>query len=271
MKPVFEYQDYRVCMMDYYKDRKKKSAFTWRDFSKAAGFASPSYLKLVCDGKSSLSRVGIPKVAAAMGYTGAEHDYFVNLVEFGNAKDDKKKSVFFNEMTQIASEQRVRVLNAETFAYYDSAVNSIVRELAPLMPGALPNEITKKIKHTFSAQHVRESLAFLVKANLLRETGTNTYEQTDKAITGSGEAIPLAIRSMNRQMIDLAREALDKVGTDERNISGVTMGIDAETYKQIVQELTACRKKIIAIANKCQDIDRVYRLNLQLFPLTEKI
>ena len=258
-------------MMDYYKDRKKKSAFTWRDFSKAAGFASPSYLKLVCDGKSSLSRVGIPKVAAAMGYTGAEYDYFVNLVEFGNAKDDKKKSVIFNEMTRIASEQRVRVLNAETFAYYDSAVNSIVRELAPLMPGALPNEITKKIKHTFSAQHVRESLAFLVKANLLRETGVNSYEQTDKAITGSGEAIPLAIRSMNRQMIDLAREALDKVGTDERNISGVTMGIDAETYKQIVQELTACRKKIIAIANKCQDIDRVYRLNLQLFPLTEKI
>lgn len=271
MKPVFEYQDYRVCMMDYYKDRKKKSAFTWRDFSKAAGFASPSYLKLVCDGKSSLSRVGIPKVAAAMGYTGAEYDYFVNLVEFGNAKDDKKKSDFFNKMTRIASEQRVRVLNAETFAYYDSAVNSIVRELAPLMPGALPNEIAKKIKHTFSAQHVRESLAFLVKANLLRETGVNSYEQTDKAITGSGEAIPLAIRSMNRQMIDLARESLDKDGTDERNISGVTMGVDAETYKQIVQELTACRKKIIAIANKCQDIDRVYRLNLQLFPLTEKI
>lgn len=271
MTSVFEYQDYRVCMRDYYDDRKKKSAFTWRDFSKAAGFASPSYLKLVCDGKSSLSRVGIPKVAAAMGYTGAEYDYFVNMVEFGNAKDDNKKKRFLDEMTRIATEQQVRVLYADMFAYYDSAVNSIVRELAPLMPGALPSELAKKIKHTFSAQHVRESLAFLIKAGLLRETDDNTYEQTDKAITGSKEAIPLAIRSMNRQMIDLARESLDKVDTSERNISGVTMGVDAETYALIAQELEACRKKIIAIANKCQDIDRVYRLNLQLFPLTEKV
>ncbi|SHL06568.1 TIGR02147 family protein [Fibrobacter sp. UWEL] len=271
MKPVFEYQDYRACMQDYYEDRKKKSAFTWRDFSKAAGFASPSYLKLVCDGKSSLSRVGIPKVAAAMGLTGADYDYFVNLVEFGNAKDDKKKTHFFNEMTRIASEQRIRVLNADTFAYYDSAVNSIVRELAPLMKGALPNEISKQIKHSFSAQHVRESLAFLVKAGLLREVGVNAYEQTDKAITGSGEAIPLAIRSMNRQMIDLARESLDIVDSNERNVSGVTMGVNADTFKQISDELNACRKKIIAIANKCDNIDQVYRLNLQLFPLTEKV
>ncbi|PWJ62077.1 MULTISPECIES: TIGR02147 family protein [unclassified Fibrobacter] len=271
MKPVFEYQDYRSFMMEYYEDRKKKSAFTWRDFSKAAGFASPSYLKLVCDGKSSLSRVGIPKVASAMGLSGAESTFFEALVEFGNAKDDKKKTLFLNKMTRIAAEQQVRVLYADTFAYYDSAVNSIVRELAPLMPGALPNDMAKKIMHTFSAQHVRESLVFLVKAGLLRETTTNTYEQTDKAITGSKEAIPLAIRSMNRQMIDLARESLDKVDTSERNISGVTMGVNAETYAEIAQEIEACRKKIIAIANKCQDIDRVYRLNLQLFPLTETV
>lgn len=271
MKPIFEYQDYRAYMGDYYDDQKKKSAFTWRDFSKAAGFASPSYLKLVCDGKSSLSRVGMPKVAAAMGLAGAELAYFKALVEFGNAKDDKKKTKFLNEMTRIATELKVRVLYADTFAYYDSAVNSIVRELAPLMPGALPNDIAKKIKHTFSAQHVRESLVFLTKAGLLRETDTNTYEQTDKAITGSKEAIPLAIRSMNRQMIDLARESLDKVDSSERNISGVTMGVNADTYAQIAKEVDACRKKIISIANKCQDIDRVYRLNLQLFPLTETI
>lgn len=271
MNVIYEYQDYRQFMLDFYNESKKKAAFTWRDFSKAAGFASPSYLKLVCDGKSALSRVGIPKVATAMGLAGSESEYFKNMVEFCNAKDDKKKIFFFNEMSRIAAEQRVRVLNADMFAYYDSTINSIVRELAPLMPGALPNDIAKKIKHTFSAQHVRETLSFLVKTGLLKETLPNTFEQTDKAITGSGEAIPLALRSMNRQMIDLARESLDKVDTSERNISGVTMGIDADSYALIAQEVDLCRKRIIAIANKCSHIDQVYRLNLQLFPLTEKV
>ena len=96
MKPITEYQDYRQLMRDFYEER-KKSAYTWREFSKAAGFSSPSYLKLVCDGKSSLSRVGVPCVAAAMDLSGFEYDYFSLLVEFGNAKDDEKKKKKYNQ------------------------------------------------------------------------------------------------------------------------------------------------------------------------------
>lgn len=270
MKSITDYQDYRQLMRDFYEDR-KKTAYTWREFSKAAGFASPSYLKLVCDGKSSLSRVGIPCVAAAMGLSGFEYDYFVKLVEFGNAKDDKKKKALFTDMNNIAKEHKLRVLEADSFCYYENAINSIVRELAPLMPGALPGKISKKIKHSFSAQQVRDSLALLTKIGLLKETKKNTYEQTDKAISGSSEAIPLALRSMNRQMIDFAREAIDTVKPDQRNISGITMGGDAETFMQIKKEVDDCRKRIIDMANKCEHIDQVYRLNIQLFPLTESV
>ena len=50
MKTVTEYKNYREYILDYYKERKRCSAFTWREFAKIAGFASGSYLKLVCDG-----------------------------------------------------------------------------------------------------------------------------------------------------------------------------------------------------------------------------
>ena len=270
MKPITEYQDYRQLMRDFYEER-KRTAYTWREFSKTAGFSSPSYLKLVCDGKSSLSRVGVPCVAAAMELSGFEYDYFVQLVEFGNAKDDEKKKAIFAEMDRIAKEHKTRVLEADTFNYYENSINSIVRELAPLMPGALPGEIAKKIKHAFSAQQVRDSLTLLKKSGLLKETKENTYEQTDKSITGSSEAIPLALRSMNRQMIDMARESIDKVDVCERNISGVTMGVDADTFHRITEEVNACRKRVVDMANKCEHIDQVYRLNIQLFPLTERV
>ena len=270
MKPITEYQDYRHYMQDFYEEQ-KKSGFTWREFSKDAGFASPSYLKLVCEGKSSLSRVGVPRVAAAMKLSGFELAYFEKMVEFGNATNDEKKKAAFTDLTRIAKEQHARVIDADTFAYYESAVNSIVRELAPLMPGALPLEMAKKIKHAFTAQQVRDSLALLTKANFLKETAENTYQQTDKAITGSSEAIPLALRAMNREMTDLAKEAIDKIDVNERNISGVTMGIDAQTFARISEEVKNCRKRVIALANECKKIDQVYRLNLQLFPLTDKV
>ena len=46
------------------------------------------------------------------------------------------------------------------------------------------------------------------------------------------------------------------------------MGISDEDYEQILQELDTCRKRIAQIALNSRGTDRVYRLNLQLFPLT---
>ena len=40
MKPITEYQDYRKYLLDYFDWRKRTSAFSWREFSKQAGFAS---------------------------------------------------------------------------------------------------------------------------------------------------------------------------------------------------------------------------------------
>ena len=271
MKPITEYQDYRKYMLDYFDWRKRSSAFSWREFSKQAGFSSPSYLKLVCDGKSSLSRVGVLQVAAAMNLGDYELEYFKLMVDFTNAKDDEKKKEFFRKMEKVAKEQRARVVNADAFDYYESAVNSIVRELAPLMPGALPKDIAQKIKHDFTAQEIRVALKLLVKLNFLKLKDENVYEQTDKIITGSSESLTLALRSMNRQMIDLAREAIDKIDPSERNISGVTVGVNEEALKRITDAVNTCRKQVVAIAGECDKIDQVYRLNLQLFPLSEKV
>jgi len=162
-------------------------------------------------------------------------------------------------------------VNADAFDYYESAVNSIVRELAPLMPGALPKDIAQKIKHDFTAQEIRVALKLLVKLNFLKLKDENVYEQTDKVITGSGEALKLALRSMNAQMIDLAREAIDKIDPSERNISGVTVGVNDDALKRITDAVMNCRKQVVAIASECDKIDQVYRLNLQLFPLSEKV
>ena len=258
-------------MLDYFDWRKRTSAFSWREFSKQAGFSSPSYLKLVCDGKSSLSRVGVLQVAAAMDLGDYELEYFKLMVDFTNAKNDEKKKGFFRKMEKLAKEQHARVLNADAFDYYESAVNSIVRELAPLMPGALPGDLAKKIKHDFTAQEIRVALKLLVKLNFLKTKGENVYEQTDKIISGSSDSLALALRSMNRQMIDLAREAIDKIDPSERNISGVTVGVNDDALKRITEAVNTCRKQVVAIAGECDKIDQVYRLNLQLFPLSEKV
>jgi uncharacterized protein (TIGR02147 family) len=271
MKPIVEYKDYRAYMADFYNERKRTSAFTWREFAKVAGFTSPSYLKLVCDGKSSLSRVTMNRVAVAMGLVGYEIEYFEAMVNFVNAQKDDVKKAYLDKMVAISAANKVRVVDEDAFEYYDSWKNQVVRELAPMMPGAMPGEIAKACAQEVSALEVRKSLTFLEKAGFLKQTQENVYEQTDKAVTGSKEALPLAIRMMHREMGRLGVESVDQFSPDERNVTGVTLGVNREGYEEIVKELDACRKKIISIAAKCGKLDQVYRLNLQFFPLSKKV
>ena len=271
MKPIVEYQNYHAFLSDFYEERKRTSAFSWREFAKIAGFVSPSYLKDVCAGKTNLSKVTMGRVAAAIGLAGYEVTYFEAMVQFGNAKTDDAKKKFLEQMHSIAVDHKVRVVDKDAFEYYDTWKNPVVRELAPMMPGAMPGEIAEMCTQEVSALEVRKSLAFLERAGFLKQVGENVYVQTEKSVEGSKEGLPLAIRSMHREMGNLAVDSLDRFTSAERNVTGVTMGIDRETYERIVHELDECRKRITAMAEECSNIKQVYRLNLQFFPLSKEV
>lgn len=267
MKPIIEYTDFRKYMRDFYDDRKLRHAFSWREFSKIAGFSSCSYMKVVCDGKSKLSKIGVERTGQAMGLIGFEMDYFRALVKFGQEETDEKKKAAFDEMRAIAKIHKVRVINSELFDFYESWKNATIRELAPMMPGATPGELAKKCYNEISAEEVKNALAFLTKNDFLKKTGESSFEQTAKSIVGNPEATRLALRDMHREMANLAVPALE-LPRNERNFTGVTMGISKDSYERIVKVLDECMRQVVAIANEDKDIDQVYRLNMQLFPLT---
>ena len=243
MKPIVEYRDYRQYMRDFYEERKRNSYFTWREFASLSGFVSPTYLKLVCDGKTRLSKPGVAKVARAMGLEGFDYTFFALLVKFENAKTDGEKESALQELEREARMNRIRLVDADAIRYYESPLYPIVRELAPLMPSATFGEMASKIKSAATAIDVREVLQFLVRADLLR----------------------------NKKMAELAVGSIARDSADERHFSSVTMGIDAPTYERIAREVDAFRKRIVAIANECRKIDQVYQLNLHVFPLTDKV
>lgn len=269
MKPIIEYTDFRKFMRDFYEERKRCSAFSWREFSKIAGFSSPSYMKVVCDGKSKLSRIGVERTGAAMGLAGFEMDYFRAMVKFGQAEVESKKVAAYEEMLSIAKVYKVRVLEGDLFEFYDTWRNPVLRELAPLMPGATPGELAKMCYPEVSAQEVQESLAFLTKAGLLKKT-EGKLVQSETSVKGSNDATRLAMRGMHRMMSQLATPALE-LPVEERNFSGVTMGLSRESYSKIENLLDEFRRKVIAVAAEEKNVEQVYRLNLQLFPLTKNV
>ena len=271
MKPITEYEDYRAYLRDFYEERKRTSAFSWREFAKLAGFSSSGYLKLGCDGKTRLSRVGAVKVAPAMGLAGFQAEYFCLMVEFCDAPDDKVRMNAYSRMRTLAKENGVRILGTEAFGYFSTWVNPTVRELAPKMPGAKPSDIGKACVPEVSAGEVRNALELMVRMDLLKRRPDGSYVQTDKGVSGKSTAIPSAVRTMQKQYAFLAADSLDSFPPEETRISGLTVGIDEQAFNLIAVELDTFRRKIAAIVSKVEDYDRVYRLNLHLFPLSKNL
>ena len=271
MKSVLEYKDYHRFMQDYYDERKRLGAFSWREFCKSAGFTSPNFLKLVCMGQSKLSKVKVGNVAKAMGLSGFEEDYFREMVVFGNAEKDDVKKTALLEMQRIAQEHKVRVVDGDMFQYYESWKYPVLRELVPMMPGATPRDIADECKEHVSAEEVRDVLSFLVKAGFLKKDGEKVYSQTEQTVIGSPEALPIAIRAMHKEMANMAARAVDRYSANERHFTGVTLGVNQEAYERIAKELDACCRRVLSIANEYKDQDQVCRINFQFFPVTDKI
>ncbi len=129
MKDIVEYTDYRK--------------YSWQEFARKAGFSSAVFLKYVCEGKKNLSLGSAGSVANAMGLAGFEQTYFVLMVSYAHAKGDAAKRAAFEERCALANAHRMRVLGNDEFDYFKSWKNSVIRELAPHMPGAKPLEMAR--------------------------------------------------------------------------------------------------------------------------------
>ena len=77
--------------------------------------------------------------------------------------------------------------------------------------------------------------------------------------------------NMQKQYARLAADALEKFPREERHVSGLTMGVDRRAYERIAAALDEFRKKVSEIVSEVDNYDQVYRLNLQLFPLSKKV
>ena len=271
MKDILEYTDYRQYIADYYADRKAKTAFSWQEFAKTAGFSSPVYLKYVSEGRFNLSAEAAVRTAQAMHLADYEREFFVEMVKFDHAKNDDEKRAAFSKMVSIAESRKAKIVDGESFRFFEDWKNPVLRELAPAMPGAKPLAMARACRPEVSAAEVSDALSFLVKADLLKKDKDGNYAQTDKVVTtGPMEFTPLAVRGLHRQMGEFALDAIENVPQDERHFSGLTLGITREAYEKIVQRIAEFRKDIIAIATSEAATEEVYRLNVQFFPMTKK-
>jgi uncharacterized protein (TIGR02147 family) len=273
MKPVISYLDFREYLRDFYLEKKKTSGFSFRAFAKVAGFSSPVFIKLVMDGKANLAQSSATKLCNAMGLRNRERRYFKNLIRFGQAKTIEVKIDYLEKLKGFHPLVSISGLTEDQFAYFSKWYHPIIRELITMSRFDGDYEkIAALVNPPITAKEANESIELLQKLNLIKKEDDGQFIATSRFLTTEGmETGTLAIRNAQKTMAQLAARAIDIMPPEDRDISGVSISISAQSLLAIRDELQKCRRRIFEIAAGDKECDSVYRVNLHFFPVSGKI
>lgn len=269
---IFEYDNYRSFLKDLYASLKKeKSAFSFRFFSKQAGFRSPNFLKLVMDGKRNLSADGVGKFAKALKLNKEETNFFRNLVMLNQAGTVEEKKYCAEQLIRHRFYKKVYPLRQAQYDYYSNWYFIPVRELVGTVGFREdPAWIAHRLVPPITASEAEKALKELEQLGLIKRDETGKLIQTDGFISTGDEVASTSVAQFHKEMMQKGAESIDRFPNTEREISSVTIGLSEENSRQVKELIQRFRRELLAIAGQDQKATGVYQVNFQLFPLTKK-
>ena len=267
---VFNYTDYRLYLADYYEEQKRlrPKTFSYRYFARKAGYNSSGMYKDIVNRRTNIKPGFIMKLSNAIGHTANEEEYFESMVYFNQADSVEEKNKYFERMKRFYR-SKAYVVDAKQHEFYSHWYYSAVRDLLSI--GEFDDDYTgiaQSLNPKIRSEQAKKSIQLLSKLGLIEKNKKGYYKAVNKIISSGDEIASLHKKNFQSEMIMLAREALDRYPAHLRNISTVTFSISKKDYAIVNAEINACRKKILQIVEKSENEDRLYQLNLQLFPLS---
>ena len=276
-RKVFEYLDYREFLRDYYQSKKAANpAFSLRAFSDKIGFKTKDFISRVMQGDKNLSTQSIQKIVTGLKFGKREASFFEDLVWFNQAETMDEKNSWFqkmqNELKIVRFTEGQHQLAFYQYQVYSHWRHLVVRSLIGMygFHGDFTS-LAKSVHPTITIEEAKESVELLEKCNLVKKNEDGSYELVNKDITTGDRTSKIALRGFHQHCLALGAESIDRDPPTMRNISGLTLGISQAGYEKIVERMSAFRKEIAQIANEDKDADKVYQMQLLLFPIGGKL
>jgi uncharacterized protein (TIGR02147 family) len=269
---VFDFLDYRAFLRAYYEAAKKtRAGFSYRLLSQKAGLRSPNFFKLVMDGARNLGPETIPKVTLALGLSPAEAQYFSDLVNSGQAESVAERSRAFERIAASRRFRSARRIDTLVLDYLSHWYHPAIRELVARPdfsedPAWIAQTLLPKIRPS----DAKNSLALLLELGLVRRNSAGRLERSEVTLTTEHEVTAVGAANFHQQMMERAAESIATVPREERDLAALTVCISSRTASSIKERIHQFREAIADLCDSDTEAERVYQLNLQWFPLSEK-
>lgn len=276
------YSDFRAYLKDFYEFKRRESAgsirpYNYATFSAAADIRSPNYLKMIIEGQRNLSSEMVKRFAKALGFNKDDTEEFQALVSYGQATDPLERNQHLKVLSEVRAQRQVKSgeIKAEALAKVPDWITWVLYAMADQKDAKFDyDRLFDVLKGKALRDDIRRSLGRLVQSgDLTIDPLTGAIDKGRELISGS-EDVPVAlVRKLQSELIYLALEALYQENQQDREFGAMTVALTEEEFEQLKFELRQLRKrwfKDISVRRKQAKGDRVFQMNIQLFPLTKR-
>lgn len=267
MADLFAYLEYRDFLKDSYEERRRSQPyFSYRFIGNRVGMDS-SYLTRLFQKKLHLGDDLVDRMAQAFGLEGEALAYFRNLVAFNKARNEAQARLFHDELMRLRG-VGYRVVREDQVEYFSNWIHVALRSLLDYRPFDGDYEaLGAALSPPVTGEEVKQALFLLERLGMVRRTERG-YEVLDDHLHSGENWKAQAIKTFQKTMMDLASRSLDSVPSAHRDISTMTMDLDAETLEDLKVVIREFQENVAKLVGSARRSDRVYHLNIQLFPLT---
>lgn len=275
------YTDYKLYLQDHYLYKKKTEStqfrsYSYAHFSAAADIKSPNYLKLIIEGKRNLSDQMIVKFARALRLNKEEGEEFRLLVHYGQATDPLERNTCLKALSESRAKKDLASGRIDLKSW-EKVPNWIGWVIYAMMDQAGVKSDAESLQRLFrshvSLDQVKEALEKLVASGHIVQDPVTFEWKKNRAVAENAEGVPVElVRRLQSELIYLGLESLFRDSPKEREFGAFTLALTPDEFERVRFELRRVRKiiqKDIMMSREQSKGDRVYQLNIQLFPVTE--
>lgn len=262
---IFDHIDYREFIQEMVRYLKSKGKYSVRPFAKKVGFKSSNYLKTICDGKRNLTASAAERVAAAFKLNSKQTKYFLEMVEFGNAKSVQKQRLSFERMLTMRRAQGVKELNEDGLKLFSHWFITVIAEA---LNSSWKEKSTSEMADSLGVTEKDVEFGVRTLKDLgLIENVNGQWVPTNRSVTTGNAPNSLILRNYHKQMIQKALNSLDRVSVNKRHAGGLTIALDKESFELLLEKIGDFNAEVNARFSELKNPSDVYQLNIQLFPL----
>ncbi len=268
---LFEYYDYRKYLYDWYEYKKKKNKGISYRFISTKINVDAGYLVKIMQGQKHLNPEKVSGLARFFKFSKAEEEYFELLIHFAKAKTEERIKFYFEKLLTYTS-LNVETVEPQRYEFYQKWYHTAIREIVNCFPVSDNYEETgRMLLPQISASKVESSIELLKQLNFIEKNSKGFYKQTSAFITTGDSWRSIAIRSFHREVINLALQAVGNIPPSERDLSCITLSLSDDDFESLQIRIKEFREDVLRLCKSHTNVNRVYHLNMQLFPITYRV